>query len=369
MTGKGQRHAGQGAGRGWNNRAWNGRAWNGRAGDGRAGDGRPAGGPSPALLATLGAACISASAVLIKLADTGTASAAFYRSLLALPLLAVLAVVEQRRRGPRPLRSRFGAVLAGVFLAVDLVLWNHAIADLGAGIATLLGNLQVVFVTAAAWLLFRERPGRGFFLALPVVLAGVVLVSGLVDHARGVHSVAGIEYGLGTSVAYAAFLLILRQTSAATPHVAAPLAEATAGATAGAAALGLVFGGFGLDIGWHAFGWLLLLAMSSGTAGWLLITWSLPRLPAAMSSLLLLLQPAAAILLAAVVLGERPSSLQLAGAVLVCGGILVAARATGRSSRSRSPGRSRREAAAAAGSPGPAEAARTGTAPARPPRP
>jgi drug/metabolite transporter (DMT)-like permease len=181
--------------------------------------------------------------------------------------------------------------------------------------------------------------------------------------------VAGIEYGLGTSVAYAAFLLILRQTSAATPHVAAPLAEATAGATAGAAALGLVFGGFGLDIGWHAFGWLLLLAMSSGTAGWLLITWSLPRLPAAMSSLLLLLQPAAAILLAAVVLGERPSSLQLAGAVLVCGGILVAARATGRSSRSRSPGRSRREAAAAAGSPGPAEAARTGTAPARPPRP
>ena len=52
-----------------------------------------------------------------------------------------------------------------------------------------------------------------------------------------------IEYGIGTSIAYAAFLLILRQTSAATPHVAAPLAEATLGATAGAAALGLIFGG------------------------------------------------------------------------------------------------------------------------------
>src|SRR5690348_6258130 len=188
----------------------------GRAGHG---SGQAAGGPSPAVLATLGAACISASAVLIKLADTGTASAAFYRSLLALPLLAVLAALEQRKRGPRPLSSRLWAMLAGVFLAIDLVLWNHAIADVGAGIATLLGNLQVVFVTVAAWLLFRERPRRGFFLALPVVLAGIVLVSGLADQAHGVHSVAGIEYGLGTSIAYAAFLLILRQTSAATPHV------------------------------------------------------------------------------------------------------------------------------------------------------
>ncbi len=341
-----------------------------RAGNGlgRAGNGQAAGGPPPVLLATLGAACISASAVLIKLAATGTASAAFYRSVLALPVLTALAVLEQRRRGPRPLRSRLGAALAGVFLAIDLVLWNHAIADVGAGIATLLGNLQVVFVTAAAWLLFRERPARGFFLALPVVLAGVVLVSGLADHAHGVRSVAGIEYGLGTSIAYAAFLLILRQTSAATPHVAAPLAEATLGATAGAAALGLMFGGWQLDIGWHAFGWLLLLAMTSGTAGWLLITSSLPRLPASLSSLLLLLQPAAAILLAAVVLGERPTPLQLAGAVLVCGGILVATRARARSSRSLSVDRRRRAAGAAAGSPGQEVSAPTGTALVRPPQ-
>jgi drug/metabolite transporter (DMT)-like permease len=260
-------------------------------------------------------------------------------------------------------------VVAGVFLAVDLVLWNHAIADVGAGIATVLGNLQVLFVVAAAWLLFRERPARGYFLALPVVLAGVVLVSGLADHARGVHSLAGIEFGLGTSVAYAAFLLILRQTSAATPHVAGPLAEATVGATAGAAALGLLFGGFSLRIGWDAFGWLLLLAITSQTAGWLLITSSLPRLPAALSSLLLLLQPAASILLAASVLGERPSLLQLAGAAGVCTGVAAASRATrGRSSRSRSPGRRRRAAAEAAGSPGPAGASRTGTGPVRPPR-
>ena len=294
---------------------------------GRRSPGASGTGPSPVLLATMGAACISASAVLIKLANTGTATAAFYRCAFALPVLAVLATLEQRRRGGRPLRARGGAVFAGLFLAIDLVLWNHAIADVGAGVATVLGNLQVLFVAAAAWAVFHERPGRRFLAALPVVLVGVVLVSGMIGSAQpGVHPLAGVEYGLGTSVAYACFLLILRQSTSGTPHVAGPLAEATLGCAVGALLLGLAFGGLPLDIPLPSLGWLLLLAMTSQTAGWLLITSSLPKLPAAISSLLLLLQPAAAIVLAAVVLAERPTLLQLGGAVLVCGGILAATR-------------------------------------------
>jgi len=281
----------------------------------------------PILLAALGAGCISASAVLIKLADTGTATVAFYRCLLAVPVLTALAIMERRRHGPRDLAAHRNAVLAGLFLAVDLVLWNHAIAEVGAGIATVLGNLQVLFVAVAAWALFRERPGRGFLIALPVVMAGVVLVSGLAGGASGGgHPLAGVGYGMATSVAYAGFLLTLRRTSARTPHIAGPLAEATAAAAAGSLMLGLVFGGLQLEIGWPSFGWLLLLSLTSQTIGWLLITSSLPRLPAAISSLTLLLQPAAAMLLAAAVLGEHPGILQIGGALLVCCGVLAASR-------------------------------------------
>ena len=294
-------------------------------------DGRRAAAPgNPVLRAGLGAACISASGILVQLAGAGAATTALFRCVLALPLLAALAVREQRRLGPRALRSRLGAVAAGLALSADLVLWNHAIAAVGAGIATVLGNLQVVFVALAAWLLFGERPHRRFLLLLPVVLAGVVLVSGLAGpHAAGLRPAAGVVYGVATSIAYAAFLLILRQTSTASPHVAGPLAEATAGAAGGALVLGLLFGSLQLAPGWHAFWWLLILAISSQTMGWLLITSSLPVLPAAVASLLLLLQPAAAMLLAAVVLGERPSALQIAGAAVVCGGILAASRVPG----------------------------------------
>jgi drug/metabolite transporter (DMT)-like permease len=279
----------------------------------------------PILRAALGAACISSSAILVTLAHVGPATTAFYRCALALPLLVPLALIEQRRLGPRPLASRLYALLAGLFLAVDLVLWNHSIADVGAGVATVLGNLQVLFVGVLAWLVLRERPDRRYLTLLPVVFLGVVLVSGLVGGtAAGLHPLAGIGYGIGTSAAYAVFLLRLRRSAGQARHVAGQLADATVGAAVGSLLLGLAFGGFDMHIPWQSLRWLLLLAVLSQTAGWLLITSSLPHLPAAMSSLLLLLQPAASMVLADVVLGERPTLVQVAGALLVCSGVLAA---------------------------------------------
>jgi drug/metabolite transporter (DMT)-like permease len=73
-----------------------------------------------------------------------------------------------------------------------------------------------------------------------------------------------------------------------------------------------------------------MLALLSQTAGWLLITSSLPRLPAVVSSLMLLLQPAASLVLAAIVLGQRPTPLQVVGAALTCAGAVVASLAATR---------------------------------------
>jgi drug/metabolite transporter (DMT)-like permease len=276
-------------------------------------------------MAGLGAATISSSAVLVALSGASAVSTAFYRTALALPLLIVLAVAEQRRHGPRPLAQRVRAMVAGLLLAVDLILWAHAITDVGAGVATVLGNLQVLFVAGIAWLVWRERPSRAVAFALPVVMLGVVLVSGLIGTpAAGLHPLAGIWYGIGTSIAYAGYLLVLRRSSATSAHVAAPVAEATAGAAVAALAFGLVFGGLRLEPVWPSIGWLAALALLSQTAGWLLITSSLPRLPAAVSSLMLLLQPAASLVLAAVILGQQPTPLQVVGAVLTCAGALAA---------------------------------------------
>jgi drug/metabolite transporter (DMT)-like permease len=290
------------------------------------GAGRRGAGDRPVLMAAIGALCISASAVLVELAASGAATTAFFRCALALPLLVPLALREQRRFGARTRNARLAAAAAGVFFAIDLVLWTHAINEVGAGIATVLGNLQVVFVATAAWLLFGERPTRRLVLALPVVFAGVVLVSGLAGRPSfGGHPVAGIAFGIGTSIAYALFLLILRGATGS-PHVAGPLVDATASSAVASLALGGIFGTLDLVPGWRALGWLMVLAVTSQTIGWMFITSSLPRLPRAISSLMLLLQPVAALGLATVVLSQRPTLVQLLGAVLICGGVLSVAR-------------------------------------------
>ena len=302
----------------------------------------------PLLMAGLGAATISLSAVFVVESGASPVSTAFYRTVLALPILVALAIIEQRRHGPRALAQRLKAVLARVFLAVDLILWTHAIADVGAGVATVLGNLQVLFVAGLAWLLWKERPSRAVAFALPVVMIGVVLVSGLLERSTtSEHPLAGICYGIGTSVAYAGYLLILRRSSSTSAHVAGPVAESTVGAAVAALIFGLIFGGLALHPLWPSIGWLLALALLSQTAGWLFITYSLPRLPAAVSSLMLLLQPAASLALAAIILGQHPTPLQIFGALLTCGGALAASMSSTKAARGTTAAAAGREPAAA----------------------
>src|SRR5919198_6068141 len=137
-------------------------------------------GRRPALSALAGATAIAFSGILFRLADVSPATGAFFRCLYALPPLLVLARLEERRFGPRSARARWLAVVAGLFFAADLVLWHHAIDAVGAGLATVLGNTQVLLVGLIAWVLLGERPGGRSLAAIPVVMTGVVLISGAV---------------------------------------------------------------------------------------------------------------------------------------------------------------------------------------------
>jgi drug/metabolite transporter (DMT)-like permease len=287
----------------------------------------------PVAAATAGAVCISSSAVLMRLASTASASiTALGRCAFALPVLGALALIERRRGAPpMPSRSRWLARLAGLFLAADLIMWSHAIAALGAGLGTVVTNLQVLIISLLAWLILGERPRRSLVLASPVMLAGLALVGGLAGvsgpAAYGTDPGLGVVYGVGVAVLYAVYILMLRQAMSSPgvrTAVAAPLLEATAGATAGSVLLGLALHDFRLGPAWPALGWLALLALTSQVVGWLLITVSMPRLAAGMIGALLLIQPAGSVALSYAFLGERPSALQLAGVALVLTGVLVA---------------------------------------------
>jgi len=286
----------------------------------------PSGRPLPLLVA--GAACIAFSGILVRLADVSPSTAAFYRCAYAVPPLFAIAAFERRRFGTRGAQARSLAWLAGVFFAADLILWHHAIAAVGAGLATVLGNVQVVIVPIAAWLLLSERPGARVVAAVPVVLIGVTLISGIVgEGAYGSDPARGVLFGVLTAVAYAGFLLALRASSVDIRRSAGALFHATLASALVVLPAGWLLGELELRISWESFAWLVTLALTSQVLGWLLIAAALPRAPAAISSVVLTLQPVAAVLLAMVLVDEDPSAVQLAGvAVVVCGIVLATGR-------------------------------------------
>jgi drug/metabolite transporter (DMT)-like permease len=73
---------------------------------------------------------------------------------------------------------------------------------------------------------------------------------------------------------------------------------------------------------WPAHGWLFTLALTSQVLGWLLITVSLPRLPAALTSVTLTIQPVGSVILGVILLGEDPTALQLAGVAFIVTALL-----------------------------------------------
>jgi drug/metabolite transporter (DMT)-like permease len=277
------------------------------------------------ICAVLGAAAIAFSSIFVRLSHASPSTAAIFRCAYALPALGLLAWLEDRRHGRRSWATRRTAVASGVFFSADLILWHRSIGDIGAGLATVLANIQVVLVPVVAWAILAERPGRQILAALPLALVGVVLISGVLEHgAYGHNPTRGALYGLGAGVAYVGFLLLLRQGGADLRRPAGPLFDATATAAVLCTIAGLIIGDADLAPDWPGVGWLIVLALTSQVVGWLLITVSLPRLPAALTSLLLTVQPVGSVILAALIFGESPSPVQLLGVGAVLAALVTA---------------------------------------------
>jgi drug/metabolite transporter (DMT)-like permease len=159
----------------------------------------------------------------------------------------------------------------------------------------------------------------------------VILISGVVGTgAYGADPPLGVTLGLFTALCYAGYLLIIRRGSDDLRRPAGPVAISTASTALVAIVVGALLGELDPVPAWPSHGWLALVGITSQSIGYLMISISLPRLPAALVSIILLAQPVATVVLARVLLDEEPSIEQLLGVSLVIGGIGVATLPMGR---------------------------------------
>lgn len=274
-----------------------------------------------------GALAIASSGIFVRLSETGPTATGFWRGALALPVLAAWALLDARRR--QSVRSGVGVSLwdarffwAGLFFAGDLALWHWSLLLTEVAAATLEANLAPVFVTLIAWIAWRERPRPRFLLALALALGGVLLI---VSPKLGGANPAplGDLLGIATACCYAGYLIAVSRLRSM--YGTAVVMYRTT----------LIFTLLLLPLALTQeflpdtlTGWALLaaLAVAAHCIGQGLIAFALAHLPATYGSIGLYLQPVAAAVYAWLLLGERLTAVQIAGAAVVLAAIALAHR-------------------------------------------
>jgi drug/metabolite transporter (DMT)-like permease len=292
----------------------------------------------PRLGAALGAMAISQSSPLAKLSGASPAVVTLFRGAVALPFLALLA----RREGHAPARrDRALAILAGGLFALDLQCFHISIPLLGVALATVVPNAQVFIVGLFAALAGERTPGRAI-VAIPFALIGLLMLARVVDPfgggvisttvvSAGSDPALGVLWGIGAAAFYGLYLIITRRisTSATGSSAVGPftmLRDSALGTIAVSLLLALLSGSLLPPQVWPGVGWLVLLALMSQVLGYPLINASIPHLPSVVGSVLLFVQPLMTLVAGVIIFGEIPTPGQLVGALILFGGVLVAAR-------------------------------------------
>lgn len=291
------------------------------------------------LLLVLSGACLGLSPVLVAVADTAPATAAALRAGIAAVALAPFVAVEVRRRGRAPRRPVVFAAAAGVALGVDFSCWNVSIADAGAGVATVLINVQVVLMPLLVFLLEGARPHRSIWVMAPMILLGVGLAGGLADTGLRGTAGTGVLFGVIAGAGYTCYLYLVRRGTS--DHDGHPLSVLMVACAAAAGTAALIGGaGAGLDPPPGPGSWVDLgvLALVGQVLAFALINRGTALLSPGTSGPLLLLPSVFAVPLAALLVHDVPSATQVLGCAIVLGGAWAAGRrATRAATRSPAP--------------------------------
>lgn len=271
--------------------------------------------PTIALVGLIaGALCIAMAPIFVRLADVGPSAAAFWRVALAAPVLWLLWL-------PRREPLSWSLIWPGIFFGGDLAVWHQAITMTSVANATLLPNLQPIFVAAVMVLWFKQRLRLQFWGGLALAMLGSVILVGSSLHLGG-DQLRGDALGVLTAVFYAAYLLSVARLRGA--HSALAIMWVASGVAA-LILLPIALSTEPTVMPQSMHGWLALagLAGLSHVCGQGLIAWSLAWLPTALSAVTLLIQPVAAAGFAWLLLAEPLGAQQAFGGAVVLAGIFI----------------------------------------------
>jgi len=273
----------------------------------------------------IGAIIISTSSVWVNISEVAPSVSGFYRMFIGGVLLLIICGVQRIElwRGWRYFSWLF---LAAVFFAFDLYFWHRSIFYIGPGLATVLGNFQVFFMTLAGYLFFKEKIGIAFIIGLIVTIVGLFLLVGINWSELSTQYQTGVVFALATAIAYTGFMLSLRHVQSS-KHSLSTFANLGIMSIICASImfLELKFEGLNIDIpSTQSLVSLLILGAGCQVVGWVLITKSMPNLPASIVGVVLLLQPALSMVWDIIFFNRPTGMIDYIGLMMVLGGVYMA---------------------------------------------
>ncbi|WP_225770218.1 DMT family transporter [Inquilinus sp. Marseille-Q2685] len=255
--------------------------------------------------------------ILIRLSPVDPAATAFWR----LTLSCIPAAVTAWRSPGMPAGDIGLALLAGVMLAADLVLWNASIVRTSVLEATLLVMIYPLLVALLPALWLRRRPDRQVVGGGLVAFLGIAVLAGARGTAGG--DLLGNGMALLAALFYAVCFLI-SATLCRRQDAAAVTLWTLVGATLGALPVALLQDRI---LPQDPSGWLNLAAQALiAFAAQILVARALRTLDAGFSAIAGYGQPVVATLLAWPILGQAPQAVALIGSVFIVAGIVLAGR-------------------------------------------
>lgn len=285
------------------------------------------------IIALIGAAmAMSISPSLVRFADVGPLSSAFWRVFLALPILWLWMRAEEKNAATARNGSwSLPVLLSGLFFAGDLLLWHLAIMKTTIANATFFATMAPLWVVIFGWLVLKQRAGASTLAGLGLCLVGGSALIYQSMSLNAAHSL-GDALAIGTGVFFGLYFLAVgaarRQTGAARVTFEMSIVTVVILLVAALAIEGNI-------LPHSPRGWLVLLALAfvSHAGGQGLLSIALGRLPTVFSSLVIFLEAVGAAGFAWVLQNEPISLVQAVGGAIILAGIWVARpRADGKSS-------------------------------------
>lgn len=269
------------------------------------------------LLAFLAIICLATGGIFVKLSSTSPINTAFYRILFSVIILFPFVYRNLKEIERKDFLIMF---CSGVFLAIDLILWNKSFSLTTVANANLFVNLVPFTTIPLSYYLFKEKINKPFIVGILITLIGILILMSKKLHSTG--NIKGDILAFSASIFYGLFLISVYK-------VRLKIKISTLMFISGLGslpilALGIIsFENFEIPNSINDILFLLALTIFSQLFGQGLLSYSMKKISITLSSIIILTQPIFSAIYAFIIFHETLTRIEIFGIIIILIGVYI----------------------------------------------